>query len=98
MSSMFVHRDRLAALESQLATKNPLAELTPRESEILSRVAAGGSNRTIADELGISPATVKRHVSNILGETGHTNRTQLARYTNENEAASQRDPAGQFPD
>jgi DNA-binding CsgD family transcriptional regulator len=39
--------------------------LTPRELEVLRLVAAGKTNRAIADELGISEKTVARHVSNI---------------------------------
>lgn len=39
--------------------------LTPRELEVLALVAAGKTNREIADELVISEKTVARHVSNI---------------------------------
>jgi two-component system NarL family response regulator len=40
--------------------------LTKRELEVLSQVAEGGSNREIAQVLGISENTVKNHVRNIL--------------------------------
>jgi DNA-binding NarL/FixJ family response regulator len=42
--------------------------LTPRELEVLRLVAAGRTNRAIADQLYLSPATVKRHVTNILAK------------------------------
>ena len=44
----------------------PLSELTAREDEIAALVGRGFSNKQIASELRISPATVKNHVHNIL--------------------------------
>ena len=38
-------------------------------------MAEGGSNRTIAEELGLSPKTVNRHVENIFGKLGVSSRT-----------------------
>ena len=40
--------------------------LTPREREILRSIAAGRQNKEVAQHLGISPATVRNHVHNIL--------------------------------
>ncbi|WP_344495714.1 LuxR C-terminal-related transcriptional regulator [Nonomuraea monospora] len=54
------------------------SKLTPREQEIAELVARGLSNRGIADELVISPATVARHVANILSKLGFATRTQIA--------------------
>lgn len=45
------------------SSPNPL---TPRELEILARVAEGCSNRTIAESYGISEQTVKNHLAKIL--------------------------------
>lgn len=53
-------------------------QLTIREHEVLTRLARGASNRTIADDLHISEKTVSVHVSNILGKLGVTSRTQAA--------------------
>ncbi|MFC0040010.1 LuxR C-terminal-related transcriptional regulator [Actinomadura rayongensis] len=56
----------------------PASTLTAREREIARLVARGLSNRGIAGELVISPATVARHVTNILGKLGFTSRAQVA--------------------
>jgi DNA-binding NarL/FixJ family response regulator len=50
--------------------------LTSRQRQILALMAQGKPNKLIADELGISEATVKSHVTEILRALGVTNRTQ----------------------
>ncbi len=52
--------------------------LTPREREITGLIARGYSNKGIAEELVISPATAARHVANILSKLGFTSRAQIA--------------------
>ncbi|HXZ70347.1 MAG TPA: helix-turn-helix transcriptional regulator, partial [Streptosporangiaceae bacterium] len=52
--------------------------LTPRERQVAALVASGRSNRAIADELVISPATAARHVANILAKLGFSSRAQIA--------------------
>jgi ATP/maltotriose-dependent transcriptional regulator MalT len=69
-----------AALEavrtSELLGRGGLpAGLTEREVEVLRLVAAGKSNREIADELFISVKTVARHLSNIFFKLGVSSRT-----------------------
>jgi predicted ATPase/DNA-binding CsgD family transcriptional regulator len=59
--------------------------LTRREHEIVLLIAQGLSNRKIADELVISPATVARHVANILAKLGFTSRTQVASWATRHE-------------
>ncbi len=68
----------VAAAGSWGAVATPPGTLTPREREIVGLVAAGRSNRAIAEELFISPATAARHVANILAKLGFTSRTQIA--------------------
>jgi DNA-binding CsgD family transcriptional regulator len=52
--------------------------LTSRELQIAGLVAQGLSNRGIATELTISPATAARHVANIFAKLGFTSRAQVA--------------------
>ena len=54
--------------------------LTPRELDVLRRIAQGQENREIAEQLVISEATVRTHVSNILGKLHLASRTQAALY------------------
>jgi DNA-binding CsgD family transcriptional regulator len=56
------------------------AGLTVREVEVLRLIAAGHSNRAIAEALFISPNTVLHHVSNIFTKTGVANRAEAAAY------------------
>ncbi len=53
--------------------------ITGREIEIITLVCRGKTNKEIADDLCISPQTVKDHNYNIFRKTGVKNRTQLAR-------------------
>ncbi len=52
--------------------------LTAREREIAGLLTRGLSNRGIAGELVISPATVARHIANIMEKLGYTSRAQIA--------------------
>jgi DNA-binding NarL/FixJ family response regulator len=52
--------------------------LTPREREIVALIVQGRSNKAIAGELVISPATAARHVANILLKLGFSSRAQVA--------------------
>ena len=59
---------------------SPADRLTPREREIVAGVAAGESNREIAQRLTLAEATVKHHISNIFDKLGVSNRAELAAY------------------
>jgi len=84
----------LVALEERLIGLREMAEsvsapsppypggLTGREVEVLRLIAAGMSNRQIAEELFIARSTAAKHVRNILTKTDCANRTQAATYAN----------------
>jgi NarL family two-component system response regulator LiaR len=61
----------------QQPTSEPLTE---REVDVLRLVARGMGNQQIADQLIISEATVRTHVSNILSKLHLASRTQAALY------------------
>lgn len=54
------------ALDEAPAPSATLERLTPRQLDVLSRLAEGRSNKEIARDLGISPFTVRIHVSGVL--------------------------------
>lgn len=64
------------AVATQLAEHLADEALTPREVDVLSRVAGGNRNRDIADQLSISEETVKVHMKHIMDKLGASDRTQ----------------------
>ena len=72
----------MSVLDARLAQsleQGPRHEhLTPRELEVLTRIALAQSNREIAADLGLGEETVKTHVSHMLAKLGVTDRTQAA--------------------
>lgn len=66
-----------ASPEAEFSLFQPLSD---REIEVLERIAAGGSNKEIADILGISTQTVKNHISSILRKLSLNDRTQAVLY------------------
>jgi DNA-binding NarL/FixJ family response regulator len=53
--------------------------LTPRESQVLNMLRRGRSTAAIANRLGISPVTVRRHISSTIHKAGVEDREKLAR-------------------
>ncbi len=58
---------------------------SPREAQVLRLLARGASNQEIADELVVSPHTVRRHVSNLLTKLGVSSRTAAAAWAHEHD-------------
>jgi DNA-binding NarL/FixJ family response regulator len=72
-------RIELEPAEPEAAPPEPAPlGLTPRELEVLAHLAAGRTNRQIADALYISPRTAGVHVSRILAKLGATTRGEAA--------------------
>ena len=78
--------DRTMAGESVYPGETPVltlglaksSEFTSREWEVLRELVRGSSNNEIAETLFLSVATVKDHVSSLMGKTGFKTRTELA--------------------
>lgn len=64
------------------ATTGPdaAADLSLRERQVLDQIAAGLTNRQIAEHLGLAEKTVKNYVSGLLAKLGMERRTQAAVY------------------
>jgi len=75
---------RVEAL-SRKTTLRTVGGLTAREAEVLRLVAAGKTNRAIADDLVISEKTVARHVSNIFTKLGLSSRAAATAYAYEHD-------------
>ena len=69
------HRGVSPAVAQKLVESRFAEALTERELEILASVAAGNSNKIVADRLSISEETVKSHMRNILAKLGANDRT-----------------------
>ena len=66
------------AVAERLAMRMGAEELTGREMDVLQQIVQGKSNKEIAQQLGISEATVKSHINNLLGKLMVEDRTQAA--------------------
>lgn len=72
-----------AAVRGEVAAAAPrdrLERLTPREREVLARVAAGHTNREIASQLGISPRTVESHRESLMKKLSLRSVAELTRF------------------
>jgi DNA-binding NarL/FixJ family response regulator len=63
-------------IASRLASRKTFEELTPREIEVLHKLARGLANKEIGEALGISEHTVKGHLKNILAKLRVADRTE----------------------
>lgn len=72
-----------AVMESMMAAMDPkatfLKDLSPRETEVLSWMAKGYNNHTIADVLCLEPKTIERHINGIYNKLGTAPESKHAR-------------------
>jgi DNA-binding NarL/FixJ family response regulator len=71
-------RERRARADTRHPT--PAERLTARERGIIVMVAAGASNKEVAQRLSLAEDTIKHHLSNIFDKVGVSNRAELAAY------------------
>ena len=68
-------REMLAERDAQPFAAGHRDPLTPRQIEVARLLAQGLSNKEIAQQLAVSPATIKAHVAQVIAVTGARNRT-----------------------
>lgn len=71
------------ARSQQESPAQPIEPLTSREEQVLLTVAHGRTNSEIADELHISPSTVKTHLASLMRKLDARNRVELAMWAHE---------------
>jgi DNA-binding CsgD family transcriptional regulator len=82
--------DRLGAVSESKRARELRSEhqlpggLTPREIEVLTLVAGGRTNKSIARSLAVSEKTVARHLANVFAKLGVSSRTAAAAFAFEN--------------
>jgi DNA-binding NarL/FixJ family response regulator len=62
------------------STRSTLDALTPRELQVLEVMATGARDREIAEQLGITVATVKLHLHHVYTKLNATNRVEATRH------------------
>lgn len=80
----YIHASLVGALVDGYLTrpeaKKREKELTPRQLEVIRLLAGGLTNQKVADELGLSPRTVDRHIENMMRRLKMHSRVELVTY------------------
>lgn len=80
---LFEHRDTVgqsqASASPAVDPNSPIAQLTPRERDILDMIVDGAPNKVIARALNLQEVTVKAHLRNMFRKLSVANRTEAAR-------------------
>lgn len=86
LGHMYVHPIVVSALVGRPAAQASVQHvepLTPREQEVLEKVARGYTNRQIAEEWTLSVRTIESHRANLMAKLNLRSRVQLVRYAEE---------------
>lgn len=78
VAGWLVRTEATARLRRARSARAAVADLTPRQREVLTVLATGASNAQIARELHLSDGTVKQYVKGLFDRLGVTNRVQAA--------------------
>ena len=81
------------AARDPAATRIAQAALTPRETQVLSWIAKGKTNRDVAEILGVSPRTVNKHLEHVFEKLGVETRAAAAALASREMQADDRLPA-----
>jgi two-component system, NarL family, response regulator DegU len=84
--SLFTQIINNAVVESNNTHLNESVRMTRRERQVIDLVADGLSNKEIAQELNLSPYTIKSHIHNILEKLTLHTRVQIAKYAHTSES------------
>ena len=74
-----------------------LSALTPSETEVLRRIAAGQSTKTMAREMSVTTETLRTYVKNVLGKLGAHSRLEAAALASRAGPPGQAEPEGEHP-
>ena len=78
-SALEASLDEPRASSARKAAEEKLADLSPRERDVLRGLVAGKINKVIAFDLGISPRTVEVYRANLMAKTGARSMSELMR-------------------
>jgi DNA-binding NarL/FixJ family response regulator len=76
---------------------DPLSTLTPRETEVLRRIAAGQNTKKMAGEMNVTTETLRTYVKNVLGKLGAHSRLEAAALASRQIPPGQHEPDGDHP-
>ena len=86
----WIERELLAEAVRVPSSESNRFDLSDRELEIIGNIVSGACNKEIAQRLGISDLTVKRHLTNVYNKVGVTGRLELALFALANNLAHNR--------
>lgn len=76
---------------------DPIATLTPREAQVLRRIAAGQSTTKMAREMNVTTETLRTYVRNVLAKLGARNRLEAANLASRHVPPPRIEPGRDYP-